>query len=116
MTTPRRRSDDDQDPDRYKTRERSRPSALKSTARPQNLSAGGLLALWPVHRSPPSICLADYGDCPLIDAGRVPGLDRREIGLARLISRAGAPAMRVQEIRRRHQALRSALSRLPPTP
>src|SRR5580692_3948240 len=39
----------------------------------------------------------------LINLGRIPGLDRREIRLARLIPGASAPAMRFQEIRGRSQ-------------
>ena len=41
----------------------------------------------------------DDGDRLLIDAGRVPALDRGEVGLARLIARARDPAMPFEEIR-----------------
>ena len=46
---------------------------------------------------------ADDRDRLLIDGRRVPGLDRREIGLARLVSGARGPAMGLEEIRRRTQ-------------
>src|ERR1700748_2761827 len=42
----------------------------------------------------PAVDLAAHdGDGLLIDLRRIPGLDRREIRLARLITGAGAPAM-----------------------
>jgi hypothetical protein len=44
---------------------------------------------------------ADQRDGALIDLSRVPGLDDREIGFARLVARAGLPAVGLKEIRRR---------------
>src|SRR5215203_7210929 len=47
--------------------------------------------------------LADQCDGPLIDWSSIPGLDRAEVGFARLIACARAPAMGPEEIRRRGQ-------------
>src|SRR5262245_61955187 len=47
--------------------------------------------------------LADECDGALVDRSGVPGLDGGKIGLAGLISRARAPAMTSEEIRRRGQ-------------
>jgi hypothetical protein len=49
--------------------------------------------------------LASNRDGPLIDRSRIPGLDGREIGLARLVSGASAPAMRLKKICRRGQRI-----------
>src|SRR3984957_169510 len=52
---------------------------------------------------PPSLPAVDLPahqrDRLLIDLGRIPFLDRREIRLARLVTGAGAPAMGFEEIR-----------------
>jgi hypothetical protein len=45
--------------------------------------------------------LRQSGGRALIDLSRVPGLDDREIGFARLVARAGLPAVGLKEIRRR---------------
>src|SRR4029077_17720470 len=50
---------------------------------------------------------AHEGDGALIDRSGVPRLDGRKIGLAGLISRAGAPAMRPQKVRRRGERVGS---------
>src|SRR5215217_5105208 len=47
--------------------------------------------------------LADDGDRALINRGRVPGLDGAEVRLPGLVPAAGAPAMALEEVRRRHQ-------------
>jgi hypothetical protein len=44
-------------------------------------------------------------DGALIDAGGIPRLDSREVGLSRLVSSARAPAMRLQKIRGRGQRI-----------
>ena len=49
--------------------------------------------------------LANNRDGPLIDRSSIPCLDRCEIGFAGLISRASAPAMALEEIRRRVQRI-----------
>ena len=46
---------------------------------------------------------AHQRDRLLIDAGGIPGLDGGEVRLARLVARAGAPAMGLQKIRGRVQ-------------
>src|SRR5580704_16520809 len=52
----------------------------------------------------PTVDLAAHQrDRLLVNLGRVPFLDRREIRLARLITGAGAPAMGFEEIRGRGQ-------------
>src|SRR5271156_440565 len=59
------------------------------------------------YPSLPAVDLASHQrDRLLIDLGRVPFLDRREIRLARLIAGAGAPAMGFEEIRGRGQRAR----------
>jgi hypothetical protein len=64
----------------------------------------------------PSLAAVDLAahqrDGLLIDACGIPLLDGRDVGLARLVSRAGAPAMRLQKVRGRAQSL-AATSRLP---
>src|SRR6185437_3664594 len=42
--------------------------------------------------------LADDGNGLMIDAGRVPALDRGVVGLAGLVARAAHPAMALEEI------------------
>src|ERR1700733_2670756 len=49
---------------------------------------------------------AHQRDCLLIDLGRIPFLDRREIRFARLVACARAPAMGFEEIRRGSQRTR----------
>src|SRR5207247_3048079 len=52
---------------------------------------------------------AHQGDRLLIDRGGVPALDRDEVRLSGLIPHAGAPAVALEEIRRRVQRARRAV-------
>src|SRR5215207_2739969 len=71
--------------------------------RPARSSNGGNRCLDDFAGSALVDLLADDGDRALVDGGGIPGLDGAEIRLARLVSAAGAPAMALEEIRRRHQ-------------
>src|SRR5436305_2130578 len=68
------------------------------------------MRLWPPYaltplRAPPSLATVDLTahecDGALIDRGGIPGLDGCEVGFSRLVPSAGAPAVRLEEIRRR---------------
>jgi hypothetical protein len=52
---------------------------------------------------------ADTGQRLLVDGGGVPGLDRPQIGVARLVAGPRHPAMSPQEIRRRGERRRGVV-------
>src|SRR4051794_225442 len=75
-----------------------------NVARARGFQAAASLAGTTASR--PAVDLAPHQrDGALIDRSRIPCLDRREIGLARLIAGAGAPAMGLEEDRRRIQRI-----------
>src|SRR4051794_20240856 len=86
-----------------KARLRWRMSIRRMTrARSDEQASGPALTL----RGNAAVDLAPHQrDRPLIDRRGIPGLDRSEIRLARLVARAGAPAMGAQEGCRRVQRI-----------
>jgi hypothetical protein len=79
--------------------------ALATASRPAGIPRGRRDASAAHARLVPSAVnpLADERNGPLIDRGGIPSLDRREIGFPRLVARACAPAMGLEEICRRGQ-------------
>src|SRR5690606_23903895 len=81
---------------RRKTRRTSAGAAArKNPVRPVAPGSTWSKSVW---RSVAVDFRTDDGNSLLVDAGRIPALDGAEIGLARLVAAAGAPAVAAQEV------------------